>query len=326
MNIKPLLEDADSILVIGHQNADPDAVASVIAFSELYRTVNPAGASVLACTDISRLSQQVLDTFAPDIKIVKEPDLEPALVVLVDTNSREQVGGKLKNYLNNPSQTLVIDHHEPNPEIEELASHVIQEPDCSSTCELLLSIFNDMGLQPSKTAANLLLTGLLFDTRRFFYTDKKTLLAATDLIEAGADYESCVTSLIIRPERSERIARLKAAQRTKIHKIDEWIVVTSVIGAFEASSCRGLISLGADVAIAGGQQGEDSVRLSSRSTKDFYNETGINLGSDVMEPVGEIIGGKGGGHPNAAGANGKGNLKKALNKSVELIKKAIHAR
>lgn len=325
MSIKPLLKDADSVLIIGHQNADPDAVASVIAFNELYHAVNPNGTSVMACTDVSRLSNQVLNTFAPDTEILKEPDTTPDLIVLLDTNSREQVSGKLETYLTNPSRTLVIDHHEPNPAIDKLAVHVIQEPDRSSTCELLLSIFKDMGIEPSKTAANLLLTGLLFDTRRFFYTDKQTLLAAIDLIEAGADYETCVSSLIIRPERSERIARLKAARRTEIHKIDEWVIATSIIGAFEASSCRGLISLGADVAIVGGQQGKDSVRLSSRSTKDFYNETGVNLGSDIMEPIGEIIDGKGGGHPNAAGANGRGNLKKALNKSVELIMKAIHA-
>lgn len=324
MSIKPLLEGADSVLIIGHQNADPDAVASVIAFSELYKNVNPAGTSVLACTDVSKLSQQVIDTFAPEIEIFKEPDTEPDLVVLLDTNSREQVNGVLMNYLNNPSKTLVIDHHEPNPAIDELASHVIQEPDSSSTCELLVGIFYEMEIEPSKMAANLLLAGLLFDTRRFFYTDKKTLLAAIDLIEAGANYEACVSSLIIRPERSERIARLKAAQRTKIHKIDEWVLATSIIGAFEASSCRGLISLGADVAIVAGKQATDSVRLSSRSTKEFYNKTGVNLASDVMEPVGQIIGGKGGGHPNAAGANGTGPLKKALNKSVELIKKAIH--
>jgi nanoRNase/pAp phosphatase (c-di-AMP/oligoRNAs hydrolase) len=42
-----------------------------------------------------------------------------------------------------------------------------------------------------------------------------------------------------------------------------------------------------------------------------------------MEPIGAIIDGKGGGHANAAGANGKRNLDKALAKSLAIIRGAI---
>jgi nanoRNase/pAp phosphatase (c-di-AMP/oligoRNAs hydrolase) len=81
--------------------------------------------------------------------------------------------------------------------------------------------------------------------------------------------------------------------------------------------------MGADVAIIGGHPGKNKVRLSSRSTRDFYDRTGINLGTDVMEPLGQIIDGKGGGHANAAGANGKKHLSAALDKAIDLIRVAI---
>jgi len=42
-----------------------------------------------------------------------------------------------------------------------------------------------------------------------------------------------------------------------------------------------------------------------------------------MEPLGKIIHGKGGGHANAAGANGTKNLSEALDKAVELIRAAV---
>ncbi|MFW9932966.1 MAG: DHH family phosphoesterase, partial [Candidatus Thorarchaeota archaeon] len=125
------------------------------------------------------------------------------------------------------------------------------------------------------------------------------------------------------PDRSERIARLKAASRLLVHTIGDWVIVTAKIGAYEASACRGLIDLGADVAIVGGKPAKDVVRISARSTNEFYQETGINLGTDIMEPLGELIDGKGGGHPNAAGANGTRNRKKALLQSVELIRKIL---
>ena len=81
-----------------------------------------------------------------------------------------------------------------------------------------------------------------------------------------------------------------------------------------------------DVAIIGGRPTKGIVRLSSRSTSEFSKETGINLGTDVMEPIGVLIGGEGGGHANAAGANGFQNLDEALNRSVELIREILETK
>ena len=323
MNLKELLTNIRNPLIIGHHNADPDAVCAMIAFERLYRMINPDGSPTLIADDSSRLSNQVLSHFAPDVPIAKKSDGNHDFHVLIDTNSRFQLGPDLQETVTDPSKTLVIDHHEPNPEIETIAKHQIVHSDKSSTCEILVDVYNELDFDIDSDTANLLLAGMLFDTRRFFYADSNTLTAAIKLIEAGADYEQCVKSLLIRPDRSERIARLKAAGRVKVHLVGDWIVAISKINAFEASACRGLIELGADVAIVGGSPKKDTVRLSSRSTRSFFENTGINLGTDIMDPIGEMIDGKGGGHANAAGANGKRILDNALVKSLEIIRSAI---
>ena len=323
MNIKSLLEDNSHILILGHHNADPDAVCSMVAFKFLYQSINPHGTATLACNDISRLGVQVLDLHAPNVKISETFEDEFDLIVLMDTNSKYQLGPCLEDLLMIPSKTLVIDHHEHNPSIHEIAEHTLIDSGKSSTCEIMYNLILDVNGPIDKQTANLLLTGIIFDTRRFFYADEQTLSVATSLIRAGADYQACVNSLIIRPDRSERIARLKAAGRLKIHDIDGWIIVTSKVGAFEASACRSMIDMGADVAIVGGSPSSDVVRISSRSTKEFHSKTGVSLGKDIMEPLGAIIDGEGGGHSNAAGANGKKNLDKALKRSIDLIKDAI---
>ncbi|MHA2193127.1 MAG: DHHA1 domain-containing protein [Candidatus Thorarchaeota archaeon] len=143
------------------------------------------------------------------------------------------------------------------------------------------------------------------------------------LIDAGANYDSCVRSLIIKPDRSERIARLKAAGRLQVHNMNNWIVATSKIGAYEASACRAMIEIGADVAIVAGKTSKGVVRFSSRSNRHFSSETGVNLGTDVMEHIGKIIGGEGGGHANAAGANGTKNRSEGMAKAIELLQSAI---
>ncbi len=326
LNIKPLMSSAQKVLILGHHNADPDAVCSMIAFRNLLVNINPEAVCTLACDDVSRLSKKILNIFSPDIEILEQVEGEYDLVVILDTNSRLQLGHQFKQYLDNPSQVIVIDHHAENPNIGEISSHVLVDSTTSSTCELLIPLFEELDVKINELTANLLLCGILFDTRRFFYAKKSTLSAAIHLIDNDADYQACINSLVIRPDRSERIARLKAAGRLVVHTIDKWVIVTAKIGAFEASSCRGLIELGADVAIVGGKPSADVVRISSRSTKEFYESTGIKLGADVMSLLGEIIGGTGGGHPNAAGANGRKNRKEALLKSVELIRTAILSR
>ena len=326
MNLRELLKEVETPLIMGHQNADPDAVCAMIAFANLYKTINPEGTYSLVADDKSRLSNQILKKFAPEVEIQNKSEHTHDFIVLLDTNSRFQLGSGLQDIVTNPSKTLVIDHHELNPEIDALAKHKILHSDKSSTCEIMVDVYHDTGIDIDNSTANLLLTGMLFDTRRFFYADSNTLAAAIKLIEAGADYERCVRSLLIRPDRSERIARLKAAGRVKVYLVGDWIVAISKIKAFEASACRGLIDIGADVAIVGGSPNKDSVRLSSRSTRDFFEHSGINLGKDVMEPLGAIIDGEGGGHANAAGANGKKDLDKALVKSLEIIRGAIKSK
>jgi bifunctional oligoribonuclease and PAP phosphatase NrnA len=324
LSLRALLEESSSLLILSHQNADPDAVCSMAAVAEIYGMINKNGTFGLACDDVSRLAAQVLETFRPGTHVSRTVDGTYDLVIIVDTNNRYQLGEALQSFRSDRSRTVIIDHHEPSPEASEIAEHLVIRSNKSSTCEIVIDLFDDLGLSFTEVTANLLLAGLLFDTRRFFYTSADTLSTAIRLVRAGANYQACIGSLVTRLDRSEKIARLKAAERSEVFMVNDWIIVTSRVGAFEASACRGLIELGADVAIVGGTPSKDSVRISSRSTTEFYQQTHINLGTDVMEPLGGVIDGVGGGHPNAAGANGKKNCDRALARSVELIKEAMN--
>ena len=112
MNIRPLLENASSLLIIGHHNADPDAVCSMIALKELYKSLNPKGVITLACDDVSKVAVQVIDTYYPTAEFHEDVQLEHDLIALLDANSKFQLGPKLEKVMNQPSKTLVIDHHE----------------------------------------------------------------------------------------------------------------------------------------------------------------------------------------------------------------------
>ncbi|NWF95687.1 MAG: DHH family phosphoesterase [Candidatus Thorarchaeota archaeon] len=284
MMLRELLRDTADILVVGHQNADPDAVASMVAFARLYRAVNATGKVTLASDDVSRIATKVLQTFAPDAVVLDSVDGEFDLVVMLDTNSPIQLGPSMCGVLRDPERTLIIDHHIEATNLASVASHSIVNSDRSSTCEIVAGLYEEMGVEMSPDTASLLLAGILFDSRRFLYADGRTLEVALRLIAAGADYQKCMSSLVSRPDKSERIARLKAVARMKSYYLGDWIVVTSVVNAFEASTCRAMIELGADVAIVGGKPSKDLVRLSCRCTNEFHEATGISMARDVMEP------------------------------------------
>ena len=326
MNLKALLSQSEKPLIMGHQNADPDAVCAMIAFQRLYYAIKPDGHPILMADDLSRLSNQVIANFGWTDTILEEPRADFDLVILLDTNSVFQLGPNFQDLPSDPTKTIIIDHHEPTSESEKISDHRLVKNDRFSTCEIITQLYDEHDIPMDTNTADLLLTGILFDTRRFLYADLQTLHIVMGLIQRGARYDRCIKSLQIKPDRSERIARLKAAGRLSVHLIGEWVVVDSSINAFEASACRSLIDMGADVAIIGGHPSKNVVRISSRSTIEFHQQTGINLGTDIMEPLGELIQGKGGGHANAAGANGKKNLKKALSKSVDLVRLAIEKR
>ena len=121
---------------------------------------------------------------------------------------------------------------------------------------------------------------------------------------------------------SERIARLKACQRAKLMKIDDWIIALSHVSAFQASAARALISLGADLAVVAGQV-DDAVRISLRCTNEFHEKTGIHLGRDIAKPLGDYLHGMGGGHSISAGVNGVGDVEAALKKCVRILREKI---
>ncbi len=100
-----LLRQVDSVLILGHQNSDPDAVCSAYAFSVLARRINhKIRTSFCSPGGVSKLSKQILSTAVP-LPIDEKPNLDDfGLIVTVDTNTLQQLGElrRLFNIRQNP--------------------------------------------------------------------------------------------------------------------------------------------------------------------------------------------------------------------------------
>jgi nanoRNase/pAp phosphatase (c-di-AMP/oligoRNAs hydrolase) len=312
-------EKAENVLLLCHHNADPDAICSAFAFSSLLNRLKPnLKIEISAAQGPSKLSKHLLRNLP--MNLVEDPNFDEAdVIVLLDTNTVQQLNEWAERVKASKAPLIVIDHHASHPETEKLAALCIAEEKASSTCEIIYRFFKELKMKLTEKEAQALFLGIAFDTRHFVLANSYTFKAVAELLDQGVNAEKSLSMLSLPMDLSERVARLKASRRMKIMKINDWIVALTHVSSYQASAARALIGLGAHVAIVAGEQGE-SLRISLRATKDFYEKTGIHLGKDVAKPLGEYFHGMGGGHTVAAGVNGIGDAEMALKKCWKLLR------
>jgi len=314
--------DAKLIVLLCHHNADPDAVCAAYALSQLLRRLRPKlNIEIAAARGPSRLSKFLLKELPTEL-IIQPPIEEADLLILLDTNTIQQLDEWGERVRASNSPIIVIDHHAGHPETERLATICVADEEASSTCEIVYNFFKEMKVELTKMEAKALFLGMAFDTRHFILAKSSTFKAVAELVDVGVKTEEALSLLALPMESSERIARLKAGQRVKLIKINDWLIALSHVSAYQASAARALIGLGVHVAIVAGQRGEN-IQISLRSSRDFHRGSGIHLGRDIANPLGTYLHGMGGGHATSAGANGVGDLEASLKRCVRLLKDQV---
>ena len=314
--------DAKFVLLLCHHNADPDAVCSAYAFAGLLKNVNPnIETEIGAAQGISRLTKHLLQYLPIEVKTTPNVDRADA-IVLLDTNTVQQLENLAEKVKNSKAPVIVIDHHASHPDTEHLAKISVTNEESSSTCEIVYDFYKQMNLKPGENEAKALFLGISFDTRHFVLANSTTLKNIAELIDVGVNVQETLAMLSLPMEFSERVARLKASRRTRLFKVGDWIIALTHVSAYEASAARALVELGAHVAAVAGSKNQ-RIEISLRSSLDFNKKTGVHLGRDVAKPLGEYLHGMGGGHATAAGVNGEGDVELGLKRCIALLKEKL---
>jgi phosphoesterase RecJ-like protein len=320
-DITHILDEAHAgfVLLLCHHNADPDAVCSAYAFQSLLSKCRPSmTVEIGAGQGISRLSKHIMKHIP--IAVNMEPDVEKAdVIVLLDTNTTQQLGRLAERVAKTAAPIVVIDHHAAHPQTEQTAKLCITNEEASSTCEMVYSFYKQLNLKPGLNEAKALFLGITFDTRHFVLANSSTFKTISELSDIGVNPQKELSSLALPMDFSERVARMKACRRAKLIKVENCIIALSHVSAYQASAARALVDLGAHMAAVAGQKNE-KIEISMRCTRDFNQSTGIHLGRDIAKPLGEYLQGMGGGHSTAAGVNGIGNVEKSLKRCLRLLK------
>ncbi|TRO47199.1 hypothetical protein E2P60_03655, partial [Candidatus Bathyarchaeota archaeon] len=121
--ITTVLDEAQArfVLLLCHHNADPDAVCSAYAFKGLLARCKPnLPAEIGAGQGISRLSKHILKHIPITVNL--QPNVEKAdAIVLLDTNTTQQLGHLAEKVVNTKAPIIVIDHHAAHPQTEQIA-------------------------------------------------------------------------------------------------------------------------------------------------------------------------------------------------------------
>lgn len=163
------------LLVVAHDNPDPDAIASALGLARIAESV---GVSANACHggDIAHQENRALVNVL-DIRLRTFADVdldEYAGVALVDHSRAGINDGLPEEY----PVDVVIDHHPPRGAVG--GSFVDVRPEIGATSTLIAEYLSRLGIAPDRALATALSYGIRTDTKEF------TRSAATDDFEAAA--------------------------------------------------------------------------------------------------------------------------------------------
>jgi nanoRNase/pAp phosphatase (c-di-AMP/oligoRNAs hydrolase) len=315
-----------SVAIIGHMSVDPDAIASAYGMEFLVKHYHPNASIDILVDGVSKSATSVVEYY--NKPYLESSDKKYDLIIIVDVNVPTQLGAFKELVLSHEKEKLLmIDHHTTTDFSEESIGVAFIDDQRTSAAEIISELIFDLDLIPDEKLLNVLLSGIIFDSRRFFSLNPNLLSIIAKMFDNGVDYDFAVSLNQKNYEHSTKIARLKCASRLHLHKIKDWLIVWSKIGSHEGSSARAILDLGADVALIFSRRKKET-RLNVRARNGFYIATEIHFGKDVMKVLSEKYDGDGGGHSTAAALNIPGEIEEAtLRKAtLTLLEKLIKAK
>ncbi len=291
------IRSASSFLLIAHRSPDIDSIASAIILAlALKRQGKEATISVQGPA-----SSQITSFMGRFGLSLSEPDYSAGCIVVMDTNSPSLFDFEAVKSAS--SKKILIDHHSPKRGVMAEFDVAVVDESAVSTTEIMYYLLKEWGEPITKSMALAISAGIVTDTANFIAATPRSFHVLSEALGGcGASFQD-VLGLINSPvEFSEKIARLKGAQRLKLFREGSYIIAVSKVSSFEGSVARSLLALGADVSFVGAAK-EGEVRISARA-KNELTKKGLHLGRDILPAVAQLIGGDAGGHAAAAGANG----------------------
>ena len=186
----------DTIVIVRHIGADPDALASSIALRDLILNLFPNKKDYAIGSSASRFRYLgTLDKFSDEM-------YKDSLLIVTDTPDIDRVDGVDPRKF---SYKIKIDHH---PVVDNYCDIEFVDDTASSACQMIVELVMNTKLKLTRDIACKLYVGIVSDTNRFlyYYTTSKTFKAVYDLLKSTSiDVSSLYEQMYLKPIKEKKM-------------------------------------------------------------------------------------------------------------------------
>ncbi len=312
-----LIGQSSHVFIMGHRNADLDAVGAAMGVSCMCRKKGKKAYIVIDKeVNTSKLLLEEIYT-VPEYEgvFISEQDAmllsdNRSTLIVVDTNRPDQVESRA--LLDSMNRVCVIDHHRRAADYIDPVAINLHEPYASSTAELVTELLQ-YSVEKSDVLpieAKSLLAGMFLDTKSFnVRTGERTFEAAAYLRRMGAD--TVEVKKLLQSDFQETMAKYQIIKSARLYRKELAIAAlntgtTRVLAAQAADDMLNISGITASFVL---YPDGDTVYVSARSIGDANVQM-------ILEPLG------GGGNTATAGAQVSGkSIKDVLDDLVTSIDK-----
>ncbi|HDZ36042.1 MAG TPA: phosphoesterase [Thermococcus sp.] len=297
--LKELKSMGDTLLIVMHDNPDPDAIASASALSAIAQTIGFKTRIVYGGEITHHENRAFVNLLGVDIRRVSKGSYELKrypFIALVDCQPNGNLTILDKEDYNRIK--IIIDHHQILQHLQELIpedAFLDIRPEVHSSAAILSEYLRMLNISPSPLMATALFYGIYVDTKKFSKLSHIDL-KAIEFLAGKVDYE--LLDKIEHPDISTETAEIlaKAIMNRRIYKN----IVISNVGFITnrdaiAESADFLLRLEGITTVLVFGIVDDRIEISAR-TRDVR----VNIGAVLREAFGDI--GSGGGHSQSGGA------------------------
>jgi len=195
-HLDSIIKNSKNILLVSHINPDGDTLGSVCGMYSVIKDNYKKKCDMVCVSEIPSTYKFI--PYIDEVKSISEFDLsrEYDLVITLDVASLDRCADA-QVLFERAKVGVNIDHHKTNPGY---ADYNLVNPEAAATAEVLVGLFEDIGLKISLKTAICLYVGIMTDTGcfKFSNTTSQTMLYASKLLKFGVNpaeiYQKCYES------------------------------------------------------------------------------------------------------------------------------------
>ena len=284
------------VVLTFHTIGDRDAVGSATALASYF-----TNATVVTPDFITNNARRMLAYLGYDKIKTQLPEAADLFIVL-DANNTSALGRLTVRLVPSLAKILFIDHHAIHKDMT-LDALIFNSELYNSTSSIVYEVLRKLGKKIDRNTAMLLLNGIISDSAEMQNSFPLTFRQVADLLEiAQTDFSFFSEYYHETVPVSNRFEAIKDVSAAKAEIVGKYVIVYGKATEHANVVADAALRLEADAAVFWVVSNTEA-SVSARLRPPLDKRLAMHLGS-IMEDIGVLIGGTGGGHACAAGAYG----------------------